>query len=107
MDKPNDILIKSSINTAIKKFESYWGYREDKQSEIVESVFKELKENNKLISQNVSKSLPNNFKQLPEKLQCELVSKHTHAELVDGEKIVYKEQDVLDIIKYVSENNYL
>ena len=54
MDKPNDILLKSSINTALQKFESYWGYREDKQSEIVESVFKELKENNKLISQNVS-----------------------------------------------------
>ena len=55
---------------------------------------------------NVSGMLPNDFKQLPEKLQCKLVRKHTHAELVDGEKIVYEEQDVLDIIKYVSEGNY-
>lgn len=54
----------------------------------------------------VSGMLPNDFKQLPEKLQCKLVRKHTHAELVDGEKIVYEEQDVLDIIKYVSEGNY-
>ena len=54
----------------------------------------------------VSGMLPNNFKQLPEKLQCKLVRKHTHAELVDGEKIVYEEQDLLDIIKYVSEVNY-
>tara|TARA_R110002020_G_scaffold131140_2_gene293339 strand:- start:1106 stop:1345 length:240 start_codon:yes stop_codon:yes gene_type:complete len=53
-----------------------------------------------------SGTLPNDFKQLPEKLQCKLVKKHTHAELVDGEKIVYEEQDVLDIIKYVSEVNY-
>ena len=55
---------------------------------------------------SVSGMLPNDFKQLPEKLQCKLVRKHTHAELVDGEKIVYEEQDVLDIIKYVSEGNY-
>lgn len=54
----------------------------------------------------VSGILPNNFKQLPEKLQCKLVRKHTYAELVDGEKIVYEEQDLLDIIKYVSEGNY-
>lgn len=54
----------------------------------------------------VSGILPNDFKQLPEKLQCKLVTKHTHAELVDGEKIVYEEQDVLDIIKDVSEGNY-
>tara|TARA_Y100001963_G_C6653770_1_gene387016 strand:+ start:466 stop:777 length:312 start_codon:yes stop_codon:yes gene_type:complete len=54
----------------------------------------------------VSGILPNVFKQLPVKLQSELVIKHTHAELVDGEKIVYEEQDVLDIIKYVSEGNY-
>ena len=56
---------------------------------------------------DASGSLPNNFKQLPEKLQSKLVRKHTHAELVDGEKIVYEEQDVLDIIKYVSGGNYL
>jgi len=54
----------------------------------------------------VSGMLPNDFKQLPEKLQCKLFRKHTHAELVDGEKIVYEEQDVLDIIKDVSEGNY-
>ena len=59
-----------------------------------------------LILCGVSGMLPNDFKRLPEKLQCKLVRKHTHAELVDGEKIVYEEQDLLDIIKYVSEGNY-
>lgn len=68
---------------------------------------KEIEKNlNKLKEGRVIISLPNNFKQLPEKLQCKLVRKHTHAELVDGEKIVYEEQDLLDIIKYVSEGNY-
>ena len=50
--------------------------------------------------------LPNDFKRLPEKLQCKLVRKHTRAKLVDDKKIVYEEQDVLDIIKYVSEGNH-
>lgn len=41
--------------------------------------------------------------ELPESLQNKLFEAHTHAELVDGEEIVYREQDVLDIIKYVSD----
>jgi len=39
----NDILVKASINTALHRFESYWGHREDKQIDIVEAVFAELK----------------------------------------------------------------
>jgi hypothetical protein len=42
-EQKRDILVKSAINTALHKFENYWGYREDKQGEIVEAVFKELK----------------------------------------------------------------
>ena len=38
----NSTYLKAAINTALGKYESYWGYREDKQGEIVESVFKEI-----------------------------------------------------------------
>ena len=54
----------------------------------------------------VSGMLPTKYDELPEKLKEQLFKRHRHAELVDGEKIVYKEQDVLELLKYVSEGNY-
>lgn len=89
----------------LKRKQKYYGKTEASYEFAAEEFAKEYhKEQLRLYI--VSGMLPNDFKQLPEKLQCKLVRKHTHAELVDGEKIVYKEQDVLDIIKYVSEGNY-
>tara|TARA_Y100000758_G_C16050054_1_gene421268 strand:+ start:514 stop:678 length:165 start_codon:yes stop_codon:yes gene_type:complete len=44
-----DIHLKYVINKALGKYESYWGYREDKQSNIVEEVFKEIREDGKLL----------------------------------------------------------
>lgn len=37
-----DIHLKYIINRAISKYEGFWGYREDKQSDIVEEVFKAI-----------------------------------------------------------------
>ena len=37
-----DIHLKYAINTALRKYESYWGWREDKKGEIVDEVFKEI-----------------------------------------------------------------
>ena len=51
--------------------------------------------------------LPTKYDELPEILQEELSMKHTHAELVEGEEIVYKEQDVLELLQFVSVGNYL
>ena len=55
MREINDISVKSAISTALCKFESYWGYREDKKGEIVESVFKELKKKSMTIETKVEK----------------------------------------------------
>lgn len=38
----NDIILKSKINAALSKHEGYWGFREDKQAEITEDVFKAI-----------------------------------------------------------------
>jgi hypothetical protein len=39
-----DVRLKYVINNALGKYQSYWGYREDKQSNIVEQIFKEIRE---------------------------------------------------------------
>ncbi len=44
-----DIRLKYVINKALGKYKSYWGYREDKQSNIVEEVFKEIRADSKLL----------------------------------------------------------
>jgi hypothetical protein len=36
------ITLKSKINAALSKHEGYWGFREDKQAEITEDVFKAI-----------------------------------------------------------------
>jgi hypothetical protein len=54
----------------------------------------------------VSGMLPCKYDELPEAIKHQLLIKHTHAELVDGEKIVYEEQAVLELLKFVSEGNY-
>jgi hypothetical protein len=38
-----DIHLKYVINKALGKYGSYWGYREDKKSNIVEEVFKGIR----------------------------------------------------------------
>jgi len=36
------VFLKAAINRGLDKFDSYWEYREDKQAEIVESIFSSI-----------------------------------------------------------------
>ena len=38
------------------------------------------------------------YNELPKNIKTELFKVHTHAELVSDKEIIYKEQDVIDII---------
>lgn len=38
------------------------------------------------------------YDELPKDIKTELFKVHTHADLVNGEEIIYKEQDVINII---------
>ena len=54
------------------------------------------------------KSAKRNFDKLLDDIKSKMIDCHTHAELCDGEEIVYKEADVVRIINaIISKNTYV
>jgi len=43
----NDILLKAAIAKGLNDYEHYWGYREDKKGNIVNDIFKAIREGQK------------------------------------------------------------
>ncbi len=48
----------------------------------------------------------NNYNDLPKHLQEALLQKHTHAELLNPNEIVYTEKSVLEIIKLINNKKF-